>query len=66
MLQRAVRHIRDAGFGRLNLDLMYGFARQSAEAWRASVEQTIALGPEYITLYRMRYRARRSRNRLPQ
>ena len=56
MLQRAVRHIREAGFGRLNLDLMYGFAQQSAETWRASVEQTIALGPEYITLYQMRYK----------
>jgi oxygen-independent coproporphyrinogen-3 oxidase len=56
MLERAVRHIREAGFSRLNIDLMYGFARQSAEAWRSSVEQTIALGPEYITLYQMRYK----------
>jgi oxygen-independent coproporphyrinogen-3 oxidase len=56
MLERAVRHIRQAGFGRLNLDLMYGFARQSTEAWRVSMEQTIALGPEYITLYQMRYK----------
>ncbi len=56
MLDRAVRHIRQAGFERFNIDLMYGFAGQSPAGWRASVEQTIALGPEYITLYRMRYK----------
>jgi oxygen-independent coproporphyrinogen-3 oxidase len=56
MLERAVRNIRQAGFDRCNIDLMYGFAGQSPEGWRRTVEQTIALGPEYITLYRMRYK----------
>lgn len=56
MLERAVRNIRQAGFGRFNIDLMYGFAGQSIDGWRASVAQTIALGPEYITLYRVRYK----------
>lgn len=56
MLERAVRHIRHAGFARFNIDLMYGFAGQSPAGWRETVEQTIALGPEYITLYRMRYK----------
>jgi oxygen-independent coproporphyrinogen-3 oxidase len=59
MLESAVRTIRDADFGRFNIDLMYGFADQSAESWRATVEQTIALGPEYITLYQMRYKGTR-------
>jgi oxygen-independent coproporphyrinogen-3 oxidase len=56
MLERAVRNIRQAGFARFNIDLMYGFADQSPAGWRRTVEQTIALGPEYITLYRMRYK----------
>jgi oxygen-independent coproporphyrinogen-3 oxidase len=59
MLESAVRHIRDAGFRRFNIDLMYGFADQSPETWRTTVEQTIALGPEYITLYRVRYKGTR-------
>jgi oxygen-independent coproporphyrinogen-3 oxidase len=56
MLERAVGNIRQAGFDRFNIDLMYGFANQTLASWRHTVEQTIALGPEYITLYRMRYK----------
>jgi len=58
-LESAVDNIRRAGFRRFNIDLMYGFADQSPEAWRATVEQTIALEPEYITLYHMRYKGTR-------
>jgi oxygen-independent coproporphyrinogen-3 oxidase len=56
---RAVEAIRAAGFTRLNLDLMYGFADQTLESWRATLEHAIALAPEYITLYRMRYKLTR-------
>jgi oxygen-independent coproporphyrinogen-3 oxidase len=56
---RAVEAIRNAGFARLNLDLMYGFADQSLDSWRATLEHAIALAPEYITLYRMRYKLTR-------
>ena len=56
---RAVEAIRDAGFERLNLDLMYGFANQSLSSWQATLEHAIALAPEYITLYRMRYKLTR-------
>jgi oxygen-independent coproporphyrinogen-3 oxidase len=59
MLERAVHHIREAGFRRFNVDLMYGFADQSPEMWGTTVERTIALGPEYITLYRVRYKGTR-------
>ncbi|MCP4536284.1 MAG: radical SAM protein [Chloroflexi bacterium] len=59
MLERAVRNIRNAGFRRFNIDLMYGFADQSPDAWRATVEQTIGLEPEYVTLYQMRYKGTR-------
>jgi oxygen-independent coproporphyrinogen-3 oxidase len=56
---KAVEHIRNAGFKKFNVDLMYGFAKQSLESWRATLEHAIALQPEYITLYRMRYKLTR-------
>jgi oxygen-independent coproporphyrinogen-3 oxidase len=56
---RAVEAIRAAGFSRLNLDLMYGFADQSLQSWEATLRHAIALEPEYITLYRMRYKLTR-------
>ena len=56
---RAVDNIRAAGFERFNIDLMYGFAKQSLEDFRRSLEYTIDLDPEYITLYRMRYKGTR-------
>jgi oxygen-independent coproporphyrinogen-3 oxidase len=59
MLESAVRHIRDAGFDRFNIDLMYGFANQSPQTWQDTVIQTIDLEPEYITLYQMRYKGTR-------
>ena len=55
----AVDNIRAAGFERFNIDLMYGFARQSLDDFRHSLEYTVALHPEYITLYRMRYKGTR-------
>lgn len=56
---RAVEAIRAGGFTRLNLDLMYGFAGQTLASWQATLEHAIALDPEYITLYRMRYKLTR-------
>jgi oxygen-independent coproporphyrinogen III oxidase len=48
--------IRAAGFEKFNIDLMYGFARQSLIGWEATLQHAIDLNPEYITLYRMRYK----------
>jgi oxygen-independent coproporphyrinogen-3 oxidase len=56
---RAVAAIRRAGFTRFNVDLMYGFAGQSLASWQATLEHAIALAPEAITLYRMRYKLTR-------
>lgn len=56
---RARDHIRAAGFAKFNLDLMYGFAGQSNASWQATLEHAIRLDPEYITLYRMRYKLTR-------
>ena len=56
---RARDHVRAAGFTKFNLDLMYGFAGQSTDSWQATLEHAIRLDPEYITLYRMRYKLTR-------
>jgi len=48
--------IRVAGFAKFNVDLMYGFARQSLRSWDETLQHAIDLDPEYITLYRMRYK----------
>jgi len=56
---RAAEHVRAAGFERFNVDLMYGFHGQSLASWEATLAHAIALGPEYVTLYRMRYKLTR-------
>src|SRR5437867_4268821 len=63
--QRAADNIRRAGFRKFNIDLMYGFADQSLEGWRKTVEHAIGLAPEYITLYRMRYKLTRISDQAP-
>ncbi|CAF1590564.1 unnamed protein product, partial [Didymodactylos carnosus] len=58
-IYRAVTNIRDAGFKSFNIDLMYGFplrASRTDDPWLKTVQDTINLGPEHITLYRMRYK----------
>ncbi len=56
LYERAVKSIRDAGFTRLNIDLMYGFLNQTDEDFANTVKYTIAMNPEYVTLYRNRYK----------
>jgi oxygen-independent coproporphyrinogen-3 oxidase len=52
----ATEHIRRAGFGKFNIDVMYGFAGQSLGSVEATLRHVVSLAPEYITLYRMRYK----------
>ena len=57
--QAAVENIRTAGFQRFNIDIMYGFANQSLKSLAATLQHVIDLNPEYITLYRTRYKGTR-------
>lgn len=54
--KRAVENIRKAGFQKFNIDLMYGFLNQDMDDLKATLEYAIKLNPEYITLYRNRYK----------
>ncbi|MBR4868160.1 MAG: radical SAM protein [Clostridia bacterium] len=54
--EKAVDNIRAAGFERFNIDLMYGFLHQSDTDFNNTLHYAIGLQPEYITLYRNRYK----------
>ena len=44
-----------AGFENVNVDLMFGLTEQTLAQWEATLEQTIALGPEHISTYCLTY-----------
>ena len=50
-VERAVRLARDAGFARLNLDLIYGSPAESPADWQTSLAGALALEPEHISAY---------------
>ncbi len=57
--KRAMENILNAGFKKINIDLMYGFANQNIVSWEHTLLHAISLNPSYITLYRMRYKLTR-------
>jgi oxygen-independent coproporphyrinogen III oxidase len=63
--EQAVRHVRDSGCKRLNLDLMYGFLHQANEEFESTLRYAISLQPEYITLYRNRYKGTKIEQEAP-
>ena len=54
-LANDVRHayelIREAQFHSVNLDLMCGLAGETSENWRHSIEETLKLSPDSVTIY---------------
>jgi putative oxygen-independent coproporphyrinogen III oxidase len=53
--EESFRILRDAGFGNINIDLMFGLPGQTGDQWRATLEKTIALQPEHISTYCLTY-----------
>jgi oxygen-independent coproporphyrinogen-3 oxidase len=47
----AVRAVREAGFTRLSLDLIYGIPNQSLAMWETSVRAALALDPDHLSMY---------------
>jgi len=47
----AVSSARKAGFGNLNLDLIYGLPEQTLETWQSTVKRILDLHPEHISAY---------------
>jgi oxygen-independent coproporphyrinogen III oxidase len=56
-VDQALEQIRAAGFGVLNVDLIYGIAGQTASSWAASLEAALAWRPEEVFLYPLYVRA---------
>ena len=54
--EKAVRNIRKAGFGKFNIDLMYGFLNQNDKELENTLLYAVDLKPTQITLYRNRYK----------
>lgn len=49
--ETAVQAARSAGFGNINLDLMYGLPGQSLQDWIRTLESLMALTPSHISCY---------------
>jgi oxygen-independent coproporphyrinogen-3 oxidase len=50
---RALPLAREAGFGNVSLDLLFGLPGQPAARWQATLEKAIQQAPEHVTLYRL-------------
>ena len=53
--RRSYDILREAGFGNVNLDLIFGVPTQTPAMWAQSLAQTVALGPEHISAYNLTY-----------
>jgi len=47
----AYRAARAAGFGNINLDLIFGLQGQDLDGWRANLRRATELAPEHLSLY---------------
>ena len=47
----AVKWSRQAGFGNLNLDLIYGLPEQTLSQWQNSLNLVLGVNPEHLSLY---------------
>jgi oxygen-independent coproporphyrinogen-3 oxidase len=48
---QAVRWAREAGFGQISLDLIYGTPGESLADWRASLDAALAMRPDHVSAY---------------
>jgi oxygen-independent coproporphyrinogen-3 oxidase len=55
MVFKSFDALRAAGFGNVNLDLMFAIPGQTMETWRATLDETIALGSEHLSCYEVIY-----------
>jgi len=68
---QAVRLARQAGFRRLNLDLIYGLPGQTEADWQHTLDVALELSPEHLSLYELSveegtpFAARQAKGELP-
>lgn len=67
----AVRWAREAGFGSVSLDLIYGTPTETLSDWRASLEAALSAAPDHLSAYSLivedgtRFAARVRRGEVP-
>ncbi|MBL1098200.1 radical SAM family heme chaperone HemW [Streptomyces coffeae] len=49
--EACVAEARAAGFGHVNLDLIYGTPGESDDDWRATLEAALGAGPDHVSAY---------------
>lgn len=52
-IYKAVAILRGAGIRNISFDLIAGLPKQTPQSWRHSLEETIALSPEHVSVYMM-------------
>ena len=52
---RAVERSRQAGFGNVSIDLIYGLPGESLEDWRRDLDVAVGLGVEHISAYHLTF-----------
>lgn len=50
-VHQAVRHLRDAGFHNINIDLMYGFPNETLDDWQRDIDAALSLNVEHLSAY---------------
>lgn len=50
---RAYYNLRDAGFGNISLDLIFGYQSLTPELWKYNLSRMVELSPEHISAYQM-------------
>ncbi|MCH5329091.1 MAG: radical SAM family heme chaperone HemW [Coprobacter sp.] len=53
--EEAFIHCREAGFGNISIDLIYGLPGQTMEGWKNNLERAVALQPDHISAYNLIY-----------
>jgi oxygen-independent coproporphyrinogen III oxidase len=51
MIMESLNVLRRTGFFNINLDLMLGLPRQTAESWRSNLRKAVDLGVSHISVY---------------
>lgn len=54
----AVSNLRQIGYHRINLDLIFGLPNQSLEQWKADLRRVVQLNPDSITTYDCVYKGK--------
>jgi oxygen-independent coproporphyrinogen-3 oxidase len=52
-IERAYGWARGAGFAQINVDLIAGMVEETDAGWDATVEKTLGLSPDSVTIYQM-------------